>query len=85
MRGKVMLMSLMLAHAAMAEEAPPDGFLEYLGTMVESEGELLDPLAMASVLEAVLAEPEGTADSEDGGFLPRDPAAATGNRGEVDP
>ena len=80
-----MLMSLMLAHAAMAEEAPPDGFLEYLGTMVESEGELLDPLAMASVLETVLAEPADTTESDDDGFTPQDPADATGSRGEVDP
>jgi hypothetical protein len=43
--------------AARGEDAvPPDGFLEFLGAMVESEGMLIDPLVLATPAEQVLLE-----------------------------
>jgi len=43
-----LLAGALLAVAAHAAEAPPEaGFLEFLGMLVEDEGEYLDPLDMA--------------------------------------
>jgi hypothetical protein len=43
-----LLAGALLAVAAHAAEAPPEaGFLEFLGMLVEDEGEFLDPLDMA--------------------------------------
>ena len=48
---------LLMAPAGLAEEAlPPPGFLEFLGSMVESEGEFIDPLSMATPAEEVLID-----------------------------
>ena len=62
-----------LAVAASDELAPPPiGFLDYLGSMVEHEGELIDPLSLQAPMtveqtakaEAALEGPaHGTADS----------------------
>ena len=38
-----MLMSFVAAAPVPAEEAPPPGFLEFLGVLVEQDGELIDP------------------------------------------
>lgn len=44
------LLGLLLAGPAAAVEPAPDaGFLEFLGLLVEDDGEYLDPLDMASV------------------------------------
>ncbi len=53
---------------------PPPGFLEFLGAMVEADGELIDPLTLESDLERVLAEEVRTASWQ---TEPRDSAADT--------
>ncbi|MEM8766864.1 MAG: hypothetical protein AAGE43_05440 [Pseudomonadota bacterium] len=61
------MLLLAAAAAGAAEEAPPmppPGFLEFLGAMVEADGELIDPMALESDLERVLAEEVRTAASE---------------------
>jgi hypothetical protein len=57
-----MVSLLLVAPVTYAEEALPAGFLEFLGTMVESEGELLDPLSMVTATEQVLIDEAGNAD-----------------------
>lgn len=48
---------LLIAPAwVVAEDALPPGFLEFLGTMVESEGELIDPLSMITPAEQVILD-----------------------------
>ena len=50
-------LTLLPMHPAIAEEAAPDaGFLEYLGQMVEEDGEYLDLMDLADV-EDLPAEP----------------------------
>ena len=63
------MLLLAVAAAATAEEAPPlppPGFLEFLGAMVEADGELIDPMALESDLERVLAEEVRTASWQTG-------------------
>ncbi len=55
-----MLLALTITGAALAEESPPDGFLEYLGAMVESGDALFDPLAMAPDVAPVAVGRAGT-------------------------
>ena len=51
------MISLLLAGSpCAAEEAVPDGLLEFLGTMVESNGEWVDPLNLATPVERILLE-----------------------------
>ena len=70
MRASVLLMCLlpMTVHAMDAEETPaeiPDGFLEFLGMMVEQDGELIDPLTMGRLDGAKdIADDAQTVDSD---------------------
>ena len=41
--------------AAQELELPPLGFFDYLGSMVEHEGELIDPLSLEAAPEAMAA------------------------------
>lgn len=77
-RASVLLMCLlpMTVHAMDAEETPaeiPDGFLEFLGMMVEQDGELIDPLALGRLDDPI--------DVADGGRQTVDTAAdSDGNK-----
>jgi hypothetical protein len=73
-RGRVfvVLVSLIAATRAPAEEAPPPGFLEFLGALVERDGELIDPLLWEEALEE--RPRPADADTEPGA----DPAAREG-------
>ena len=58
---RLALAALLLGCPALAGEAVPDGaFLEFLGWMVEQDGEYLDPLDLAEVALADVAA-EGAA------------------------
>lgn len=52
-RASVLLMCLlsMTVHATEAEEIP-EGFLEFLGMMVEQDGELIDPLTLGRLSDS---------------------------------
>ena len=52
--------------AAESAMVPPPGFLEFLGAMVEADGELIDPLSLESDLERVLGEAVRTASWQEG-------------------
>ena len=54
-RGRYLMLTLIVAQSALAADSPPPGLLEYLGSMVESDGQLVDPLAMAAVPEELPA------------------------------
>ena len=62
-RGSLML-TLLLAPCAFAASAPPPGLLEYLGAMVESDGQLIDPLALEAVAEEITVESAVTTEPE---------------------
>lgn len=47
---------LLIGSGAAAEEALPVGFLEYLGSMVETDGELIDPLKLGTPVENILLQ-----------------------------
>lgn len=68
MRGRVlgMLVSLSTVAPALAEDTPPPGFLEFLGALVEQDGELIDPLLWEEALAADPgpAEPDAGAETE---------------------
>ncbi|MGE0623793.1 MAG: hypothetical protein AB7I04_08755 [Pseudomonadales bacterium] len=59
------MLALILSPCAHAASAPPPGLLEYLGTMVESDGELIDPLALEAIVEELTVESAETPDSEE--------------------
>jgi hypothetical protein len=42
--------------SAVAEEALPVGFLEYLGSMVEADGELIDGMNLRTPVENILLQ-----------------------------
>lgn len=42
--------------SAAAEEALPVGFLEYLGSMVETDGELIDGMKLGTPVENILLQ-----------------------------
>ena len=77
MRGSLLMLTalMMIAARSHAEEALPAGFLEFLGGMLEVEGDagktLLDPLDFESPLE--LQDPLQAADGE--GVDPADDSA----------
>jgi hypothetical protein len=71
---------LLIAPSVFAEEALPAGMLEFLGTMVESEGELIDPLSMITPAEqAVMEEAPARASDAD---PPGDGDVAGGSPGD---
>ena len=51
-----MLSLLLMSPHGVAEEALPAGLLEFLGTMVESNGEWVDPLNLATPVESILLD-----------------------------
>lgn len=53
----IIMMALLLAGALRAQELPV-GFLDYLGGMVEQDGELLDPLMLDDAKQQVPEEIE---------------------------
>ncbi len=56
MRARLILGLCFLCAQTMAEDAdPPAGFLEFLGTMVEQDGELVDPLTFEVEAEREVA------------------------------
>jgi len=81
-RGRVlvMLVSLIAATRAPAEEAPPPGFLEFLGALVEQDGELIDPL----LWEEALTEEPRAADADTDPVLPDTAAEGTAEEAERD-
>lgn len=53
MRGSLLLLAVLNSSAATAQEAVdaealPEGFFEFLGLMVEQDGELIDPLSLGN-------------------------------------
>ncbi|MGD8415492.1 MAG: hypothetical protein PVH91_00400 [Pseudomonadales bacterium] len=70
MRVEAVLLMLAAAAApvgarASGDDALPPGLLEFIGTMVESGGELVDPLAMDAALDAEAAG-QGEAGRQEG-------------------
>jgi len=66
-----MLVASLAVGTSLAEESPPDGFLEFLGSLVEQDGELIDPLLWEEVAAARAGVADPTAAS------PPDAAATT--------
>ncbi len=60
-----MMLTLILARGASATELPPPGLLEYLGSMVESDGQLVDPLALTAIPDDADTEPMDTSQQAD--------------------
>jgi hypothetical protein len=73
-----MLMSFVAAAPVPAEEAPPPGFLEFLGVLVEQDGELIDPL----LWEDALAEDPRPAGADTGAGSDRAAAEGAAEEGE---
>lgn len=66
MRDSLLLLALLYSSMASAEEAVsvealPEGFFEFLGLMVEQDGELIDPLSLGDPKQM----PESSAASTD--------------------
>ena len=55
-RASVVMGLLIVASSVCAEEHIPAGFLEFLGGMVETDGELVDPLILELPMDSVVAE-----------------------------
>lgn len=55
-RASLMMGLVMAASQVHAQEPLPDGFLEFLGEMVEAEGELVGPLTLETPIDAAIAE-----------------------------
>lgn len=62
-RASLMLILTVLP-SALAASAPPPGLFEYLGAMVESHGQLIDPLALEAVVEEIALESSATLETE---------------------
>ena len=55
MQARAFLLMFLLAMNGMATDAiPPSGFLEFLGSMVEQDGELVDPLTLETSADEAL-------------------------------
>lgn len=69
-RGSLML-TLLFSSCALAATAPPPGLLEYLGTMVDSDGQLIDPLALEDIaVGSAATDRPGHDDDTDGAEAP---------------
>ncbi len=55
MQARAFLLLFLLSMNGVASEAtPPSGFLEFLGSMVEQDGELVDPLTLETGADETL-------------------------------
>ena len=61
----LLLLAVASTQAAHAEEALPAGLLDFLGSMVESDGELVDPLSLESPVDGILAGSDAEAGGDD--------------------
>ena len=55
-RASLMMGLVIAASSVYAREPLPDGFLEFLGEMVEADGELVGPLTLETPMDAAIAE-----------------------------